>query len=100
MCYDFNMISNEDVKKLASLARIKVTEEEVASLAKDMENILDYVAQVQQVSGAGDSKEKKERNRNVLRDDMNPHESGAFTEEILNEAPRREGNYLKVKKIL
>jgi Asp-tRNA(Asn)/Glu-tRNA(Gln) amidotransferase C subunit len=35
-----------------------------------------------------------------MRDDSVTHTPGEFTEDILNNAPDREGNYLKVKKIL
>ncbi len=37
---------------------------------------------------------------NVMREDTNPHESGKFSEAILKNAPSREENYLKVKKIM
>jgi Asp-tRNA(Asn)/Glu-tRNA(Gln) amidotransferase C subunit len=42
----------------------------------------------------------KELVRNVLREDANPHESATFTEAILKNAPSRQGDYFKVKKIL
>jgi aspartyl-tRNA(Asn)/glutamyl-tRNA(Gln) amidotransferase subunit C len=93
------MISREDVRKLAALARIKLSPEEEETFAKDMEHILGYVTQIQKVSGTVDVK-GKEKVKNVLRKDDKPHESGIHTEAILAEAPRREGNYVKVKKIL
>jgi aspartyl-tRNA(Asn)/glutamyl-tRNA(Gln) amidotransferase subunit C len=96
------MISPEDVQKLAALARIQLTHDEEVSLAKDMENILDFVAQIQSVSGSEDGVigSTKEKVRNVLREDLHPHQSGIHTEAILHEAPQREGDYIKVKKIL
>ena len=112
-------ISRDDVKKLAALARIKISADEEENLAKDIENILAYVTQIQEFSatalekssGSGASepvkstkpvggRQEKARVRNVLRPDENPHEPGAFTEEILAEAPKRQGQYVKVKKIL
>lgn len=93
------MISENDVKKLATLARIKLSPEEETKLARDMESILGYVQQIQSVE-IPEMSGRKERVRNVLRDDANPHESGIHTQDILNEAPGREGDYLKVKKIL
>jgi aspartyl-tRNA(Asn)/glutamyl-tRNA(Gln) amidotransferase subunit C len=92
------MISAEDIKKLANLARIKLVPGDEVKLAKDMDNILGYVNQIQQVSGTRST--EKEKVRNVLRDDSNPHESGINTEALLAEAPKREGQYVKVKKIL
>ncbi|MES2436589.1 MAG: Asp-tRNA(Asn)/Glu-tRNA(Gln) amidotransferase subunit GatC [Patescibacteria group bacterium] len=92
------MISVEQLRKLAALARIKVAPEEEEKLAADMGGILDYVNQIQEISG--DAPKSQEKTKNVLREDTNPHESGIHTEAILNEAPKREGDYLKVKKIL
>jgi aspartyl-tRNA(Asn)/glutamyl-tRNA(Gln) amidotransferase subunit C len=106
-------ISRDDVKKLAALARIKISPDEEENLAKDMENILAYVTQIQEFSAtaseksaasgtakSADGRREKARVRNVLRPDENPHEPSAFTEEILAEAPKRQGEYVKVKKIL
>jgi aspartyl-tRNA(Asn)/glutamyl-tRNA(Gln) amidotransferase subunit C len=97
------MISKDDVRKLANLARIKLSPEEEEKFAKDMEDILGYVNQIQSVSTTLPDPRNatvKEPVRNVLRDDTHVHESGIHTDVILNEAPAREGNYLKVKKIL
>ena len=38
--------------------------------------------------------------RNVFREDKDPHLPGEFTEDLLAEAPRRQDNFVKVKKIL
>ncbi|MCC2630579.1 MAG: glutamyl-tRNA(Gln) and/or aspartyl-tRNA(Asn) amidotransferase subunit [Candidatus Paceibacter sp.] len=93
------MISKDDVKKLANLARIKLTSEEEEKFAKDMENILGYVTQIQNVSGTVDAR-GTEKVKNALREDNAPHESGIHTEAILAEAPKRKGDYVQVKKIL
>ncbi len=96
-------ITKEDVKKLAALARIKLSPEEEESLVKDMGNILGYVEQIKEVTGTLDTSDKnatKEKIKNVMREDANPHESGIHTEALLSEAPQREGPYVKVKKIL
>ncbi len=37
---------------------------------------------------------------NVMREDADPHAADAFTDALLAQAPRKEGRYLKVKKIL
>ena len=93
------MIKKEEIKKLAELARIEVGEGEAAALAKDVDGIIAYVQQVQDISpvnGAADDGALV----NVLRDDGEPHQSGAFTEALLAGVPAREGGYIKVKKIL
>ena len=93
------MISEEDVKKLASLARIKLTPEEETKYAKDMESILGYVSQVTK-AGKNKTEQVVSTHRNIFRDDNNPHESGIHSEELLKSAPHREQDYVKVKKIL
>lgn len=93
------MISIEEIRKLANLARIKLDAAEEEKLSQDMGSILDYVKQIQEV-GASAEQGEKQPNRNVLREDIVSHESGIHTETILAEAPARDGDYLKVKKVL
>lgn len=94
------MISKDDIKKLAELARIEVGEDEANKLADDMEAILGYVGQVSAV--AGEMKEGVELGPvfNVLREDANPNETGANTDVLLAEAPAVQNGFVKVKKIL
>lgn len=93
------MIEKKDIENLAKLSRIELSDKEASSLTKDIENILGYVDQLKEVSV--DLKDKKVgENRNVLREDENPHESEEFTRDILKEAPNTEDGYIKVKNIL
>jgi aspartyl-tRNA(Asn)/glutamyl-tRNA(Gln) amidotransferase subunit C len=99
------LISKEDVRKLATLARIRTTPAEEEKLAADMEHILDYVQQIQGISGASGSGSSVPGNsvqasKNILRDDAEPHQSGVFSEDLLSAAPARQGQFVKVKKIL
>lgn len=92
-------IELKDVEHLAGLARIAVSEEEKKILQHDLEEILAYVSQVKEVGFDVGAPEAGEL-RNVMREDSEPHESGKFTEDILAQAPAREGNRISVKKIL
>ncbi len=95
------MLSAQDLKKLADLSRISVSDEELESLGKEIEPILNYVKEVSTV--VGDSAALPPTAgalRNVLREDANPHEGSLHTENLLGQAPDRDGNHLKVKKIL
>jgi aspartyl-tRNA(Asn)/glutamyl-tRNA(Gln) amidotransferase subunit C len=96
------MIERKDIEKLAELSRIDVPEGEKESLRKDIDSILAYVSQIKEVHGSiqGGDEKKAGVLRNVMREDSSPHESGMHTEALLNSAPKREGGYLKVKKIL
>jgi aspartyl-tRNA(Asn)/glutamyl-tRNA(Gln) amidotransferase subunit C len=93
------MERQDEVRKLAALARIEVTDEEVEKFAKEFDDILAYVGKIEglQVSGEPD---RLPRVRNVLREDARTHEAGAHTEALRNQFPDREGNSLKVKQIV
>lgn len=102
------MVEIKDIEKLAALSRISLTEAEKAQMRSEIEAILGYVAQIQKVSGTPKtaeerSREKKDEVRNVLREDAAParmHTPGAYSEALLANAPKREGRFVKVKKIL
>lgn len=88
----------KDVEKLAELARIDMGEIEKEEILKDLGSILGYV---DQVKNAPVSESQAEYIlRNVMREDINPHETGIYTDKILAEAPDKQGGYVKVKKIL
>lgn len=95
------MISRDDILNLAALSRLKVSEDEVAALQKDIDSILGYVGQVSQIEG------KKEKTagllRNVLREDV-PYSEGALLlgkrEALLKAFPKSENNFNVVRKII
>lgn len=93
------MISDKDIKKLSELSRISVSPDEMASMPGEISSILDYISQINKAISK-DEITPSYNLVNVLRADENPHESKIHTEEILKEAPQRQGDYLKVKKIL
>lgn len=92
-------IQLSDVEHLAGLARIAVSDSEKEVLRKDLEDILAYVSQVTAVTAEMGAPVAGEL-YNVMRGDEGAHEGGIFTEDILSQAPAREGNRLSVKKIL
>lgn len=93
------MISKEEIEKLAELSRIEVTEDEKKKLINDIESILGYVSEIQEVATTEPVSEVGDL-RNVMREDGEPHESGLYTKDIMKEVPKKEKGYLKVKKIL
>lgn len=96
------MIEIKDIEKLAELSRLEIPQEEKSGFQKDLEAILAYVSQIEDANVKTESMDKIDGSlvNNVMRDDSTAHESGAFTKEILAEMPAKEGEYLKVKKIL
>ncbi len=91
------MISKDDIKKLADLARIEIGENEAEKLAKEAEAILGYVSEVEEVDG--DDTVKNSQNINVMRNDE-VLEPFSTAEEIIEQFPEKEGRLLKVPKIL
>lgn len=92
-------IEIKDVEHLAGLARITVSDTEKELLRNDLEGILSYVSQVTEVTTELGVSSVGEL-RNVMREDVDPHAPGIFTEDILKQAPTREGNKISVKKIM
>ena len=93
------MISTADIKKLAELARIEITEKEAEALAKDVEGIVAYVKQVQEIPAQKSILGKRDI-ANVFREDKNPHETGAYTDILLFAVSEKENGFIRVKKIL
>jgi aspartyl/glutamyl-tRNA(Asn/Gln) amidotransferase C subunit len=97
------MITREEIIKLATLSRLKLSDEEIVHMQKDMGAILAYVDKLKEAKGI-DHGPVMSVNKNVLREDANPHEGGIFTDRLIKAAPRHaetaDGKYLKVKKIL
>ena len=90
----------QDIENLAKLARMELSEAEKTSLAADMKNILAFVDQIREAEIDMDAADRVGPVYNVFREDANPHETGIYTEALVSAAPEREGNFVKVKKIL
>ena len=97
------MITREEVIKLANLSRLKLSDEEIDRMQKDMGAILSYVDKLKEVVGT-ETGPVMSVNKNVMREDKNPHPGGVYTKKLIELAPKHEENkdgmYVKVKKIL
>lgn len=93
-------MKKEDIEHLAKLARIEVTDGEAEKLAGDITNVLAYVSQIEAAVGTVPSEKQVGPLFNVMREDGEPHEAGMYTEDLLSAAPERDGQYVKVKKII
>jgi aspartyl-tRNA(Asn)/glutamyl-tRNA(Gln) amidotransferase subunit C len=88
-----------DIRALAHLARLELSDEEVARLEGELPAILGFVEKIQKVS-AELPKAVSPKHRNVMRDDENPHESGMYSETLLSAAPNRIGNQVAVTQVV
>lgn len=92
------MTDKVDIAALAKLARLEVSDEEIARLEKEIPSILAFVDTIQKVDVSIEA--KSGGLRNVMRADENPHESGKYTEVLLKAAPARAGNRVAVKQVI
>ena len=93
-------MTKDEIQKLADLARIEIQDKEASVLAEDITSIVGYVSAVDKITAKTDLEKKVGAVHNVFREDENPHESGIYTEALLDAAPDRDGQYIRVKKIL
>lgn len=93
-------ITREDVLKLAKLSRIKLREDEVDKFVGELDAIVHYVEQIDSVDVAGlEPTDQVTGLKNVMRaDEVIDYEE--TTEELLKNAPARENNQIKVKRVL
>ncbi len=94
------MISKDDIKRLADLSRIEVGDGELETLSTEIDAILEYVGQIKSITAEEVSGVDIGPVKNVLREDIDPSESGTFKDDLIAEFPNKSGDYLKVKKIL
>ena len=93
------MLSIDEVKKVAEMARIDLSDAEVEKFQKDLSSVLDYVAELQQVATDGleivssvTGLENVERTDSPVLADIQ--------EDLIANAPGRKDRYYKVKSIL
>ena len=92
-------ITPEDVRKVAHLARLELQEEQIATYSNQLEEILEYVAQLEKI----DTSNVPPTTRavevvNVEREDEVINTS--VREGLLSLAPQRQEDFFRVPKIL
>lgn len=87
----------KDVENLAALARIELTEQEKSELLVDMDSILGYVKQIDEMKV--ESVDPEYKVYNVWRSDV-ANERDFSKESIVEQFPDSKDGFLKVKKIL
>ncbi len=94
-------VSADDVRRLAKLSRLALSDAEVETLRSEVDSIVQYIDAIQKIPvPEGVQTSPHLQLTNVMREDSEPHPGGTFSEALLAQAPRREGSFLKVKKIL
>jgi len=99
------MISKEDVKHIAKLARIGIAKKEEEKFARELSLILDYVEKLKEVNISKTlPTSHSTEGENVTREDLPAkifkENLGGRAKKLLKLAPEIKNGYLKVKSIL
>ena len=95
------MISEDEIKKLGELSRIKLDKEEIKNLQKDLEDILNYFNKLKMLDTSAVDKLdfSAAAVKNEFREDEINHKPEKF-EDYSEQAPQKENGYFRVKKII
>ena len=92
-------ISTSDIQHLASLSNLALADDEVDGLRQDLENIIGYIAQLGELDTSGVEPTYQVTGlENVWREDE--VQSGVSRETLLNLAPEKQNNQVKVPQVL
>lgn len=93
-------LTREDVLKLARLARLALTDDEIEEFRTELEKILDYVTMLQDVDASGLQPTTQVTGlKNVMRADE-VRDYGVSREDLLNLVPHRQDNDIKVQRMI
>ncbi len=97
------MLSKEQVKHIAELARLGLAEEEVAKFQKNLDSILEFVEILKKVNVSGvEPMAQAVETENIWREDEADANSCGqqFREQFLKNLPESEQGFIKVPPIL
>lgn len=93
------MLTIDEVKKVAQLSRIELSDSEIEKFRKDLSQVLDYVDELKQVNTEGlEIVASVTGLENVMRTDEAVVVD--YQEEIMSNAPEIKDGYYKVRSIL
>ena len=92
------MITKEQLKHLARLARLQLTNEELNKYAPQLDEIVSFVGQLQKASLRKVNQDSS-ADTAPLRIDKGVLRSKDEQEDLLSQAPAREGNFIKTQGI-
>ncbi len=90
------MVSNEDILKIARLAKLSVKPEELDGLTKDMNGIIEFANTINKVSAEDTGFDNINNLSNVFREDTVV--PSYDREEILKNAPEEEDGYFLLRR--
>jgi aspartyl-tRNA(Asn)/glutamyl-tRNA(Gln) amidotransferase subunit C len=94
-------IGKEEVKHIAKLARLGLSEKEIEKYQKELSKILDYIEKLKEVNVSNiKATFHPLKIKNVVREDAQLKKDINDIKKLIELMPERKGKYLKVKKIL
>ena len=94
------MLSKEEVKHVARLARIKLTEEELREMQEELVKILDYIEKLKELDVENlEPTTHSVLLKNVFREDKPEEKSKEEGEKLIELAPQKEGRFIKIKSV-
>jgi aspartyl-tRNA(Asn)/glutamyl-tRNA(Gln) amidotransferase subunit C len=95
------MLNKEEIKKVADLARLELTDEELEIMPEQLSNVLNYIDQLKEVDTEGVLPTAQVTGlADVWREDEARPWAKDEVEAALNEAPEVYAHQIKVKKVL
>ena len=95
------MISKEEVKHIAKLARLGLTEKEIEKFQKELSSILDYMEKLKEVDVSKiEPTSHPLEVENVMREDKEKEKLKMKSKKLLELAPETKEGYVKVKSII
>ena len=93
-------VTADEVRRLARLSRITLTDEEVERFRAEIESILGYVSKLQEADVSGlEPTSQVTGLKNVTRPDE-VKDYGVTHEQLMELAPEQEDGYIKVRRVL
>lgn len=94
------MLSKSEVQKIASLARIEITDEEAEKYSKELSDILGFVDKLNEADTEGvEPISHITGAKNVVREDKVVEASVETKENIINNFPEKKDRFNKVKAV-
>lgn len=87
-----------DIRALAKLSRLEISDDEVLKLEQEIPEILKFVEAIQKAGTTNESAVPELRN--VMRVDSDPHEGGKYSKALLSAAPASKENRVVVKQVI
>jgi len=94
------MISEKEVRRIAKLARLELTDKEIEKIQKDLSAILDYFNLLERAPKAEIVRGLTAYNNSAFREDGAVPQPREVAQKIISAAPDKKDGYIKAKTVL